>query len=188
MSFFDLVLIGVALGTDAFIVAVSNSTALSTQLNRKKETAILISFSFFQFLLSFLGYYLGETFFKNFKTLSSALPCAVFYFLALKLIFDLFKKKDHTKTSPATLSYLTIFLQAISVSIDAFIVGVSFIGCLKTSVFYASVIIGVVTLIMVFFALVLGKALKKLLGEYAEFLGIFILLLLGTKSLTSLIL
>lgn len=187
MSFFDLVLIGVALGTDAFILALSNFTTFNARLDRKKETAILVSFSFFQFLLSLLGYFFGGLVFKNFKTISSVLPCAVFYFLALKLILDLFKKKDDFKTSPSTLSFLSIILQAISVSVDAFMVGVSFINNLKVNIFYASFIIGVVTLIMVFFALVLGKALKKFLGEYAEFLGIFILLLLGTKSLMALL-
>jgi putative Mn2+ efflux pump MntP len=107
--------------------------------------------------------------------------------LALKLILDLFKKKENFKTSPAALSFLSIILQAISVSIDAFMVGVSCINNLKVNIFYASFIIGVVTLILVFFALVLGKGLKKFLGEYAEFLGIFILLLLGTKNLMALL-
>lgn len=186
MNFFDVLLIGVALGLDAFIVTLSNCANFKGELSRKKELLMPISFSFFQFFMPLIGYFISKLLLGPIKSVTRYLASLIFYFLSIKLIIDLFRKEENSSSINSTKSTLTvfsIFLQAVATSIDALVVGAGFIDSLKIGLIFACITIGVVTFILVFLGLTLGKKIKSLLGNNANFLCIFILLFLATKNL-----
>ncbi len=186
MNFFDLILIGLALGLDAFIITLSNCANFSDNLSRKKELLMPVLFSFFQFFMPLLGFFIGSLFIGFIEKISGYLASGIFYFLAVKLIIDTFKKdKNGFSNQPkkSKLSALDLIMQAVATSIDALIVGAGLVGNLKIRLITATITIGIVTLVLVFLGLFLGKKLKNLLGEYANLFCIFILLFLATKNL-----
>jgi putative Mn2+ efflux pump MntP len=75
-----------------------------------------------------------------------------------------------------------ILVQAFATSIDALVVGITLNE--YTIPFYLSVIIiALVTFGLVSLALLLGKKLGKVLGEYSNYVAIFIILFLAIKNL-----
>jgi putative Mn2+ efflux pump MntP len=72
-------------------------------------------------------------------------------------------------------------LQAVSTSIDALVVGITFID-LTFSLWLAIAIIVLTTFVIVSLALALGKKLGCMFGKYADYVGATILLILSIKS------
>ena len=73
-------------------------------------------------------------------------------------------------------------MQGIATSIDALAVGVSFVA-LKMPVLSSSMIIGLITFVICFLGVYIGKKVGNLLKGKAEILGGVILIGIGTKIL-----
>lgn len=190
MSVTEVVLIAVALATDAFALTVANCTTYKNSLTKPKEWAMPVAFAVFQFLMPVFGYYLGSLFSEYLSAASKYVTAAIFFVLAAKIVIDNVKElnaPEKTETSSAEraakFTVKVLLVQAVATSIDALAVGVTFATELGFSVFLASAIIGGVTFAIVAAALAIGKYLGKLLGKYATWLGALILLALAVKNL-----
>ena len=75
-----------------------------------------------------------------------------------------------------------LFIQAIATSIDALAIGVT-LNTLTFSVFWAVLIIGAVTFLLVTLSLIFGKSLGRLFGKYAQWVGAAVLFALAVKTL-----
>lgn len=187
MSIIEIILIGVALATDAFAITVSNCTAYKTGLNKKQELSMPITFALFQFLMPIIGFYLGSLISGYIKSVSSYITATIFFILASKIVIGIIAEKNEqskTEKKKNRFSFYLLIFQGIATSIDALFIGIAFATSLSISVFIASAIIGVVTCIIVFGALLIGKRLGELLGKYAVILGAVILFILAVKNLT----
>ena len=187
MSVLEVIIIGVALATDAFALTVANCAAYEKNLSRKKEWAMPCAFAAFQFFMPVIGFFIGSAFTEFLRSFAKFLTAGVFFLLALKIILDAIENRSKSKTNDFSdtrqLTLKTLFIQAVATSIDALAVGVTFAAELKFSVFIAAVIIGGVTFIIVATALFIGKSLGKLLGKYAVWLGAVILFALAVKNM-----
>ena len=186
MSIIEIILIGVALATDAFAITVSNCTAYKTGLNKKQELSMPITFALFQFLMPIIGFYLGSLISGYIKSVSSYITATIFFILAAKIVIGIIAEKNEqskTEKKKNRFSFYLLIFQGIATSIDALFIGIAFATSLSISVFIASAIIGVVTCIIVFGALIIGKRLGELLGKYAVILGAVILFILAVKNL-----
>ena len=188
MSIIEIVLIGVALATDAFAITISNCTAYKNGLTKKRELSMPITFALFQFLMPVVGFYLGSFFSGYIAGFSKYLTALIFFILAIKIVIDaLLEKKNadkvDNKPKKTAFSFYLLLVQGVATSIDALFIGITFSASLSVSVFIASLIIGVVTFIIVSGALVVGKRLGGLLGKYAVVLGAVILFILAVKNL-----
>ena len=189
MSIWEIVIIGIALAMDAFALTIANCTAYEKSLNRKKEWAMPCAFALFQFIMPVVGFYLGSFVAGFLQSFAKFLTAGIFFILALKIVFDIIEdalksKKGVRETKNHHFSFLTLLLQAIATSIDAFAVGITFAASdLTFSVFIAAGIIGAITFAIVAFALFIGKSLGKLLGRYAVWTGAIILFALAIKNL-----
>ena len=186
MSIIEIILIGVALATDAFAITVSNCTAYKTGLNKKQELSMPITFALFQFLMPIIGFYLGSLISGYIKSVSSYITATIFFILAAKIVIGIIAEKNEqskTEKKKNRFSFYLLIFQGIATSIDALFIGIAFATSLSISVFIASAIIGVVTCIIVFGALLIGKRLGELLGKYAVILGAVILFILAVKNL-----
>lgn len=186
MNIFDVILIGVALSIDACALTIANCTTYKDQLNPKKEWTMPAFFAIFQGIMPLLGYFVGWFFKDYLSSVMKFVTAGIFFFLAVKIIIDVLKegnceKPDQTcKVKYFTLSL--VLIQAVATSIDALAVGVTLLD-LNFSVFLAVAVIAGTTFALVTIALFFGKTLGKLFGDYAEWVGVAILLILATKSL-----
>lgn len=193
MNVLEVIFIGVALSMDACALTFSNCTAYSS-LSRKKEWSMPIMFGVFQAVMPLIGYYLGSLFMGYLETATGYITSAIFLILAIKIIVDIIKenreksKADNGKKdcgNPAGKPEFTagiLFIQAIATSIDALAVGVT-LNTLTFSVFWAVLIIGAVTFLLVALSLLFGKSLGRLFGKYAQWVGAVILFALALKSI-----
>lgn len=190
MELYEIILIGIALSMDACALTIANCTTYKKSLCTKKEWSMPIAFAIFQGVMPLIGYLIGSALAGVIGSIANYLTSAIFFILAGKIIFDIIKEKKEKltiqkqdcsyKQTNFTLSIL--LLQAVATSIDALAVGVTLIN-VSFSVFLAVTIIAIVTFILVSVALIFGKTLGKLFGEYAEWVGAIILLFLASKNL-----
>ena len=73
-------------------------------------------------------------------------------------------------------------MQGIATSIDALVIGITFVE-LTFSIWLAILVIAVITFIIVGLCVLFGKKLGHVFGKYADFVGATILLILAIKSL-----
>lgn len=199
MEILEIILIGVALSMDACAITIANCTAHKCELTRKRELAMPIFFAIFQGLMPLIGYLIGSLFAGYILAYTDYLTAGIFLFLAIKIVVDIFKEKNaekccalkaetpslnscEIKKKKSSFSVWIILIQAVATSIDALAVGVTFIN-LTLPVYAAILIIVGVTFLLVCAALLFGKTLGKLFGEYAEWIGAGILFILAIKSL-----
>lgn len=187
MNIWEIIVIGVALAMDAFALTIANCTTYEKSLNVKKEWSMPLTFAAFQFLMPVLGYYIGGLFAGFISSFAKFLTAGIFFILSAKIVFDVLEEKRAKKPSAQTKTKFTVYIlliQAVATSIDALAVGITFAALsLPFSVFIAAGIIGVITLLIVAFALFIGKSLGKLLGRYAVWAGAVILFVLAVKNL-----
>ena len=180
MNILDFILIGLALAMDASAVTIANCTTYGEALNKRKEWAMPIIFSLFQFLMPVIGFYIGHLFASYIAKFSGYITSAVFFILSAKIVFDIFCEKEEKNCSCFSLTLVVI--QGIATSIDALLIGFTF-GASLPNPFFPAFIIGMVTFILVSLCLLFGKTLGKVLGKYAEWVGAIILFILSTKAL-----
>lgn len=184
MDFIAISLAGLGLAIDASAVTIANCTAYKGKLNKMKEWSMPIAFTIFQMLMPVLGFYIGSIFANKVRSISGYITAGVFLLLSLKIVCDnIFKKQDEQQfDDKKDFNFSILIIQAISTSIDALFVGVTYAMTLS-SPFIPALIIGGVTFLMVTIALLFGKYLGKLFGKYAEWVGAIILFALALKSL-----
>lgn len=193
MSIVEIILIGVALAMDAFALTISNCTTYKDSLTVKKEWAMPVAFALFQFAMPIIGFYVGSIFKEGLEKVAGYMTAGIFFFLALKIVFDNVKeinrrKKGEEETVKANFNVGILLLQGVATSIDALLIGITFSVQLTFSVFIACTIVGVITFLIVMIALFIGKSLGKILGKYAQWAGAIVLFALAIKNLLSAIL
>ena len=179
MPFWELLILSCALATDAATVALCDTMCYPTM---RKRYCLLIPFFFavFQALMPIIGYFLLRD--VNFGVYSKVLTFAIFLFLGGKMLYEglIGSKKEEqclAKFTPAIL-----LTQAISTSIDAFAIGVSF-AANDVEPFFSSTIIGIVTFIICLVAIILGYKVRNLISSKATIIGAVLLLGLAVKAL-----
>ena len=191
MNLYDIILIALALSIDAGAITISNCSVYKNSLNAKKQWAMPIFFAIFQGVMPLIGFLLGSllTFIQE-GDFASYLSSAIFFILSGKIFIDIIKDAKETgneelvKEQPKVqnLTFLVLLLQGVATSIDALVVGITFVN-LTFSVYLAVLVISVITFIFVGLCVIFGKKLGNIFGKYADFVGATILLILAVKSL-----
>ena len=190
MNVYEIILIGIALSIDACAITIANCTSCKNKLTKKIEWSMPVAFAIFQGIMPLLGSLLGYLLKDYFNTITKFISAGIFFILAAKIIIDAIKDKINDQKVVEVcklerknkLSLWVVIVQAIATSIDAFAIGITFVN-LTFSVAIAVSIIAVVTFALVSLALIFGKKLGKIFGDYAIWVGAIILLGLAIKSL-----
>ena len=177
MSVFEIVILGLALAMDAFVVTISNSFAYP-KISRTRSLSMPLAFGFFQFLMPVVGFVLGQLVSDFITQYAGIITFAILGFIGGKMIWDAFREE----ASEQTLTMPVLLFQAVATSIDALAVGVSF-AALEVNVLTSSGIIGITTALTCIVALSIGKRFGNALGEKATIIGGAVLILIGLKSL-----
>ncbi|MEN6373306.1 MAG: manganese efflux pump MntP family protein [Smithella sp.] len=180
MSFITIILLAVALGVDAFSVAIGIGAA-----NNKKSWApvwrLSLSFGFFQFAMPVAGWLAGSTVVDMIADYDHWIAFGLLFVIGGKMIREGLEKESDGERDDQTRGW-PLLLLSIATSIDALAVGFSF-SVLKASILFPSVIIGIVCFGMTAVGMIFGKVLAKLFGRKVEIFGGLVLIAIGVRIL-----
>lgn len=193
MGLLEILMLGVALATDAFSVTISNTFAFDDH-RFSRLMRMPLFFGLFQFGMSLAGYFVGGIAAELIEKYAGIVSLVILGFIGLNMLYSGYKalKEDaseedgeeaqqEAQQGAITLSYGKLVFQAVATAIDAFAVGVSF-RAHSVDILVASTLFGVITAILCTIALFIGKKLGSLLGDRAEMVGGVVLILIGLKA------
>ena len=193
MGLLEILMLGMALATDAFSVTISNTFAFDDhRVSRLMRMPLF--FGLFQFGMPLAGYFVGGIAAELIEKYAGVVSLVILGFIGSNMLYSGYKalKEDASEEdeeeaqqsaqqSATTLSYGKLVFQAVATAIDAFAVGVSF-RAHSVDILVASALFGIITAILCTIALFVGKKLGSLLGDRAEMVGGVVLILIGLKA------
>lgn len=182
MNIVTLLLLAIALATDAFAVSVSLGLSFKPF---KNFHAIYSSASFgiFQGLMPLLGYLSSITLKDFVDTYSSLIAFILLFFIGAKMIYETHKEmKNENEEKEHSFSFRNIFILSIATSIDAFASGIS-LAMLDVNIIIASLFIATITFALCVCGFYFGKKLGSVFQHKAQILGGIVLIAIAFKSL-----
>ncbi len=164
---------------DAFAISLCKGMSLKDNCNFIKALIIGIYFGLFQFLMPIIGYNLTSKFSNIIINIDHWIAFLLLLIIGLKMIKDSILMENKLDDSINIRKMLPL---SIATSIDALTVGITF-SCLKVDLFVSTILIGVITFILSFVGVSIGNKVGERLGNKAEFIGGFILIVIGFKIL-----
>ena len=193
MGLLEILMLGMALATDAFSVTISNTFAFDDH-RFSRLMRMPLFFGLFQFGMPLAGYFVGGITAELIEKYAGIVSLVILGFIGSNMLYSGYKalKEDASEEDEeeaqqdaqqgaTTLSYGKLVFQAVATAIDAFAVGVSF-RAHSVDILVASALFGIITAILCTIALFIGKKLGSLLGDRAEMVGGIVLILIGLKA------
>jgi putative Mn2+ efflux pump MntP len=182
LPFFDIVVIAVGLAMDAF--AVTLGCAASGQA-RGPRAAFRLSFHFglFQFTMPVVGWAAGTGIARLVSTWDQWIAFALLVLVGARMIHAGLHPDPHRVPGDPSRGW-TLVMLSVATSIDALAVGLS-LAMLRVSIWYPSVVIGVVALTISVIGFQFGTRLGARFGRRMEILGGAILILIGLRILAA---
>ncbi len=178
MSFFDIIILAIALSIDACVI--SFSYGLLFEKEKRKNALLLASFTgFFQGLMPVLGYFLTEFVRYYIQPFAKYIVFFIFVYLGIKFIIEALQKE---KVKQLCLDLKCLFLIGIATSIDAFSAGIS-LSLFGNHILKPAILIAIVTFINSIIGFIGGYTLKLLPTKILEILAGILLISLGIKAL-----
>ena len=173
--------LGVGLAMDAFSVSLANGMN-DRCMRRRKALLVAGIFAIFQGIMPLIGYTLVNTVVKLFESFTYAIPwiaLGLLTFIGIKMIIDGCKKSDDS--CPVGLGIGALLVQAVATSIDALSVGLNLAEYKIPEAFASAGIIALVTFIICFAGVNIGKAFGNKLSSKSQIFGGVILILVGIE-------
>ena len=175
-------LLGVGLAMDAFSVSMANG------MNEKKMAIsrmihIAIVFAGFQFLMPMIGWFAVHTVSSAFTIFMDVVPwiaLILLLYIGGGMIKDGFEEEEENEAEYEA-STRKLLIQGIATSIDALSVGFTIADYTLSSAFITSVIIAVVTFIICYVGVLLGKNFGMAFANKSSILGGIILIFIGIE-------
>lgn len=180
MEFFSIIMIGFGLAMDAFSVSVA-SGAVYKRFNIAHAFRMAFFFGAFQAIMPILGWLAGSTVSGYIEAVDHWIAFIILLVIGGKMIFEAFKLENAENRSPE-MSLTTLLTLSIATSIDALAVGIT-LSLLTKHVFIAVSIIGIITFILCYAGVYIGKHFGHIFEKHIEVAGGIILILIGLKIL-----
>ena len=179
MGIFSILLTGFALSMDAFAVSVTKGMTLK-KINLSIATKIAFLFGLFQAVMPLIGWLFGMNFELYIRSIDHWIAVFFFFFLGIKMIVEAIKDDDNDNST--YLDNKELIILSIATSIDALAVGVTF-AFLNIDIIPICVSIGVITFLVCFIGVLIGKKIGSVFKNYAQIIGGIILILIGLNIL-----
>lgn len=178
MDFLLVFFIAIGLAIDCFTVSITLGT-IAEKSRKRKALKIGAIFGLFQFAMPLIGWALGLSFIESIKEIDHWIAFLLLSTIGLKMIIDSAKAESQELK---TINDALIISLAFATSIDALAIGLSF-AALNVSIIMPAIVIGIVTFVLSFFGMLIGRKLKNFQGQRIEIIGGIILFLIGIKIL-----
>ena len=190
MDYLSLLGISVGLAMDAFAVSITNGTAYRG-CRVRQALKIACAFGLFQALMPTIGWLAGTAFSQVISSVDHWVAFILLGIIGGHMVYEALKSKGEEKAqeapSGAFLSNKTLLALAVATSIDALATGLilpSAVGADTPLLMLVSVLtIGIITLLISFAGVYIGKKFGSIFSNKAEILGGLVLILIGIKIL-----
>ncbi len=184
MGLLTTLLTGLALAMDAFAVSVTKGITLR-KITPLVSFRIAFLFGLFQGLMPLIGWFVGIRFQSYITAIDHWIALFLLSFIGLKMIFEAYEDTRNPEISVTCDDYLDnreLIILAIATSIDALAVGVSF-AFLNVHIMPLCLSIGVITFVLCFLGVMIGKILGPIFKNYSQIVGGIILIIIGINIL-----
>lgn len=178
MDIINTLLISVALGIDAFSVAVG-AGAFLVKTNKRQKFRLSFHFGLFQFIMPLIGWFLGASVYKFVKDYDHWVVLTLLSIIGFKMIYDSVKQTQDTIKADVTKGWSLIIL-SIATSIDALAVGFSY-ALIKQAIILPSIIIGIIAAAMTLTGIYIGEKFSAKYERQATFIGGLVLIAIGIR-------
>lgn len=184
--FVKSVLLGVGLAMDAFSVSLANGLN-DSKMKTKRVVLISFIFALFQFLMPLIGWLCVHTIANEFKIFEKCIPyiaLVLLVFIGGKMLLDC--KNEECSECGNTINckevgILALIIQGIATSIDALSVGFTISDYTLYMAFISCLVIALVTFLICFTGVLMGKKFGTSLSGKASLLGGIILIIIGIE-------
>ncbi|HPN75325.1 MAG TPA: manganese efflux pump MntP family protein [Candidatus Marinimicrobia bacterium] len=180
MNLLALILIAIGLAMDAFAISITCGLAAQPH-NKFKFLKVPLAFGGFQALMPLIGWLAGQTLQRFLANFDHWVAFGLLVFIGIRMIYEAFSKKECTNAIDP-LNNHRLFGLSLATSIDALAVGITF-AFLEINIVVPVIIIGVITFIISFTGIIIGKRIGHYLGKKVEVVGGIILIAIGFKIL-----
>jgi manganese efflux pump family protein len=172
----------VGLAMDAFAVSVAAGMAVEA-VTPRHVFRIGFHFGLFQFFMPIIGWLAGQGLAGQIHNYDHWAAFALLSFVGFKMLWEACRggeKKDLENNDPTR--GLRLVILSLATSLDALAVGMS-MALLGVSVWFPSVVIGIVTATLSAVGISFGGRIGSRWGHWAEIAGGIVLVLIGCKVL-----
>ena len=180
MTLITIIIIALGLSMDAFAVSIVSGAAYK-QLKIKHALRIALFFGGFQAIMPVIGYLAGLSIKTYIATYDHWVAFGILSAVGGKMIYESFKIKNaEDSLNPSNIVVLLVL--SIATSIDALAIGVT-LSFLRVSLVTAVSIIGLVTFVLSYLGVFIGKRFGHFFENKIEAIGGLILIGIGIKIL-----
>lgn len=184
--FFTNIMLGVGLAMDAFSVSLANGLN-EPRMTKRRMCGIAGIFAIFQFAMPVIGWICVSAIAQLFIAFEKCIPWIALILLCYiggKMLYEGIQNKSASEETPSV-GIRALLVQGVATSIDALSVGftISHYTCFQALL--AGALIGVVTFLICFAGLEIGKRAGTKLANKAGILGGIILIFIGFEIFIS---
>jgi len=182
MSDIEVIILAFSLALDAFAVSLALSAAGHVD-NLRAKFRIAFHFGLFQFLMPVAGWAIGARIEPLLGSYDHWIAAGLLGFVGVHMIRSANAPPEVRETNDPTRGWLLVTLSTAT-SIDALAVGLG-LAAMRISVWYPSVVIGIITLALSVLAILVGERIGSKLGKPGQIVGGVVLLAIAIKILLS---
>lgn len=180
MDLFEIIIISFGLAMDAAAVSFAAAASGFAQ-DTRSSFRLAFHFGLFQFLMPVIGWFFGVRFVTYFATIDHWIAFALLLFVGGRMLYSGIHPDTEIFTDDPSRG-LSLVILSLATSVDALAIGLT-LSMLKVNIWYPSAIIGIITGLIAFFSILIGKRLGALIGERMKILGGSILIFIGVRIL-----
>lgn len=177
MEILEIILLAIAVASDAFAVALCKGVTIKKQVN-KDAVVVGLWFGLFQGVMPLLGYLFMDNIEKYIAGVKDIIIFVLLVYIGISMILES-KKEEHFNNSVAFKEMLGL---SIATSLDALSIGAT-LSIYKASVYIIAILIALITFLFSFVAVKIGNKFGDKYKSKAEILGGIVLILIGCKVL-----
>ena len=177
VSELTLILLAIALGTDAFSMCIGIGMA---GVSRKQIVVISLTVLVFHIVMPLIGWYVGGFLGNLLGRVAAIAGAALLVYLGGRMILAVWREGVNESARFMVDNIWGIMLLAAGVSMDALSVGFT-LGTRSVNLVQAAGLIGLVAGLMTFCGLVLGRFIGSWIGSRAQMAGGVVLVGIGVK-------
>lgn len=181
MNPISLILLALAMSTDAFAAAIGKGSSLhKPRLTEALRAGVI--FGVIEAITPMIGWAIGHVATRWVESWDHWIAFTLLVVLGVHMIYNGLKHEEAEEEKPNQHSFLILAVTAFATSIDALAVGVG-LAFVNVNILVAAAAIGVATTVMVTIGVMLGRVMGTVVGKRAEIIGGIVLMLVGATIL-----
>jgi putative Mn2+ efflux pump MntP len=179
LNIFEIGLIAVALGCDAFAVGLGVGTTCCAP---RQIFRLSFHFGLFQFMMPLIGWLSGRYILVWAETWGSWIAFGLLLFIGARMVREGISPAEEKTECPDPTKGFSLVMLSVATSIDALGVGFS-LGVLRQGLFMVALWIGITAGAMTWSAMKIGNRLSQKFAHRMEIIGGLILVVIAFKLL-----